>query len=372
MRWLSETVGSRPTGAEGERAAAEGIAERLRLAGYDVTLQTFPVTRFEDRGSSLETGTGEMPDVRAVVNSAAGQVAGPLVDAGLGRPSDLAGRDLRGAVALIRRGEITFAEKARNAAAAGAVGAVVFNQEPGLFNGAMDEAAPIPVVALGGEEGAALLGRLAAAPLTTTLRVDASLVESSSQNVVARLPGGGEETLVVGAHYDSVAAGPGANDNASGVAVALELAEAAPSLGLPYSLEMVLFGAEEIGLVGSRHYVAQLAPAAREQIVAMLNFDMVGVGERLTAGGDDGLVEAALEAAAAQGVAVEPMAGDSGRSDHAAFSAAGVPALFFHRPDDPRYHTAEDTAAHVTAVHLGDAARVGAELLQALATTAQP
>ena len=109
------------------RSDAEGVAARLRRLGYAVELQPFPVRRFEDRGSVLRLA--EQPDtrleVRTLLSSLVGTVSGRLVDVGLGRNRDLEGRDLQGAIALIERGELTFAEKARNASAAGAVGALI-------------------------------------------------------------------------------------------------------------------------------------------------------------------------------------------------------------------------------------------------------
>jgi hypothetical protein len=287
VAWLAETVGSRPAGSDAERQAAEGLAERLRRLGYDVGLQPFPVRRFEDRGSVLRLA--EQPDtrleVRALLNSLAGTFSGRLVDVGLGRHQDLEGHDLQGAIALIKRGELTFAEKARNASAAGAVGALIYNHESGSFQGMLPEAASIPVVALSDVAGQRLVRLLAGGKITAELTVDAQMIEATSNNVVARLPGVTESTIVLGAHYDSVAEGPGANDNASGTATVLELARVLPAMDLPFTIQIVLFGAEEIGLVGSRHYVGALGPQERERIAAMLNFDMVGVGDRPMVGG---------------------------------------------------------------------------------------
>ncbi|HEU5103792.1 MAG TPA: M28 family metallopeptidase [Roseiflexaceae bacterium] len=373
VQWLAETIGSRPAGSDAERQAAEGLAERLRQHGYDVALQPFTIQRFEDRGSKLRLP--EHPDlaleVHALLNSVAGTVSGRLVYVGLGRTQDLDGRDLRGAIALIERGELTFAAKARNAAAAGAVGALIYNQEPGSFQGALSEAASIPVVALTRADGQRLRELLGGRQLTADLTVDAAMVESTSNNVVAKLPGALEETIVLGAHYDSVAEGPGANDNASGTAVVLELARVLPAAELPYTIQVVLFGSEEIGLVGSRHYVGSLAPPDRERIVAMLNFDMVGVGEQPMVGGSAELVDLAAAAAEQDGLRVGRLGGGAlQRSDQAAFLEAGIPAIFFHRSDDPRYHTADDQPAYVDADNLALAGRLALELLEQIAASA--
>lgn len=373
VQWLAETIGSRPAGSDSERQAADGLAERLRRLGYDVMLQPFPIRRFEDRGSSLRLAeqTDLDLEVRALLNSPAGSVSGRLVDVGLGRSQDLAGRELAGAIALIERGELTFAAKARNVADAGAVGALIYNNAPGSFQGTLAEAAAIPVVALTDADGRRLSELLRSGQLTAELTVDAELVDSTSNNVVARLPGAVDETIVLGAHYDSVAEGPGANDNASGTATVLELARVLQAAKLPYTIQVVLFGAEELGLVGSRHYVDSLAPPERQRIVAMLNFDMVGVGDQPMVGGSAELVDLAVAAADQDGVRVGRLGGGAlQRSDQAAFLDAGIPAIFFHRSDDPRYHSADDRAEYVSADSLAFAGRLALELIERIAATA--
>ena len=295
----------------------------------------------------------------ALQNSAPGSVSGRLVPAGLGRSEDLAGLDLGGAIALLERGEITFGDKVRNVAEAGAVGAVIYNQAGGSFRGLLQDPSTIPAAGLDGPTGRRLAERASQSQLQAELVVDASIVETTSGNVVATLAGSSDEMVVLGAHYDSVADGPGANDNASGTATVLELARTLPAAELPATIRIVLFGAEEIGLVGSRYYVDSLSMQERERIVSMLNFDMVGVGEQPMVGGTDDLVQLAQEIAGEQGVQVGELGSDlDGRSDHAPFLEAGVPTLFFHRLDDPRYHTAGDRSEYVEAEGIDVAGRL--------------
>jgi Zn-dependent M28 family amino/carboxypeptidase len=371
VRWLAETIGSRPAGSPAERRAAAGLAEKLAALGYTTQLQPFPVRRFDDRGARVAFVEEPSRTVQAAVlqYSAGGTVRGRLVSVGLGQPADLAQRDLRGAVALLQRGELTFGDKVRHAAAAGAVAAIIYNNQAGLFEGTLGAPAPIPAVAISAADGHALIERLAAGPLTVELTVDASIIETTSQNVVATLPGSSDRVIVLGGHYDSVPAGPGANDNASGTATALELARVLRERPLPFTVRIVLFGAEEIGLVGSRAYVQALSPAERERTVAMLNFDMVGVGDRLTVSGSVDLVGLAIETARRIGAPVDGTSGGRvGRgSDHASFMEVGIPALFFYRGEDPRYHSPEDRAEYVEPQHLAAAGRLALELLARLA-----
>jgi Zn-dependent M28 family amino/carboxypeptidase len=95
--------------------------------------------------------------------------------------------------------------------------------------------------------------------------------------VIAESAKGAPGRLVaVGAHLDSVPAGPGINDNGSGSAVVLEVAERLARTTPRNRLRFLWWGAEELGLVGSRHYVEALSAAARRSHALYLNFDMVG------------------------------------------------------------------------------------------------
>ena len=367
-RWLVETIGSRPAGSPEEKTAAEGLAARLQALGFQVALQPFEIETYEDHGTALDVQDSSAdPTVLALVNSISNTANGLLVNAGLGRTDDFADLDVRGAIALMERGEIPFADKARNAARAGAIGAVIYNTESGLFRGVIPGRSTIPVAALSGEDGQALVRRMSERALSAELRVAAAVTKGESQNVIADWPGQGEQVLVLGAHYDSVPAGPGANDNASGTATVLELARVLSERSLPVRVRVVFFGAEEIGLNGSQHYVTTLSALERSRILAMLNFDMVGVGDRALVGGDDRLTDVAVDKAAELGARVAEMTGrETGGSDHASFLAAGIPALFFHRQPDPNYHTSEDRVTYLNPAYLQEAAELAQSVIEHL------
>lgn len=116
-------------------------------------------------------------------------------------------------------------------------------------------------------------------------------VTYSSQNVVAFSPAqrparkgpmaGPTPLVVVGAHYDKVSVGKGADDNASGVGVVLELAERVARYRLPYDIVFIAFGAEEVGLRGARAYVNAMSDADKARTLAMLNFDSLITGDKL-------------------------------------------------------------------------------------------
>lgn len=367
---LASEIGSRPVGSAAGDQAADYIAAQLESFGYDVTRQAFT---YRDSREAIVRLAVEEPEVTsldalALDGSAAATVRGPVVAAGLGGPADISAAGVAGNLVLVQRGEIPFGEKAANAAAAGALGVIIANNEPGLFRGDLGLDVGIPVVAISQADGAALRERLERGEVIASLAVGALPEEGQAQNVIATLPGDRPGTVIIGGHYDSVSRGPGANDNASGVGTVLEIARVLARNGYPYTIKVIAFGAEEIGLVGSRFYVSALAPEERADVVAMLNLDMVGVGDELIVGGSDELVEIARSEASAMGLTAGDLPARLGRSsDHASFISAGVPAVFLHWLDDPNYHSPEDRAVHVREELLGYTGDLALAILERLA-----
>lgn len=109
-----------------------------------------------------------------------------------------------------------------------------------------------------------------------------------SANVIAVKEGASPRTLVLGAHYDTVAGSRGACDNASGVGVLLEMAGRLAEVDTPYTIAFVAFGAEEEGLYGSLHYLKALQPQDRRNTVGMVNLDGLAGGEQLYVYGVEG------------------------------------------------------------------------------------
>ena len=369
VQQLADQIGSRVAGGSAIARASEYLESQLEAAGLPAEQRPFQFTAFQDRGSSLEIDGPEPASVDAetLAYSGAGDLQAEVVEVGLARNGDFSPDEVRGKIALAERGEIRFSDKAANLAAAGAVGVIISNNQSGNFAGSLGRQADVPVVAVSQEEGQQLRDRLAAGPVVAHLRVDAGSAEQTGRNVVSTRTGG-PRTVVIGAHYDSVAAGPGANDNASGTATMLELARVIAKRTYPFSVEFVAFDAEEIGLIGSSRYVESLGETDRRAVLAMINLDMVGVGDRLSFGGDSVLVEPALRVAAELGQTSGRMRGGSGSSsDHANFQAVGIPALFVYRGEDPNYHTAGDQSGHVQAEHLEAAGRIVLAILDELA-----
>jgi aminopeptidase YwaD len=368
VKALAVDIGPRPAGSEAEIEAADYIADQLRSYGYVVEEQTFGFELEAGREASLHVTAPEPQDLKssAFTGSATGHVEGKLVSAGLGRPEEFPPGGLQGGIALLQRGEIYFADKVRNAVQAGASAAIIFNDSPDFFEGALGVEGAIPVVSVSGDDGQRLLTLLEQGPVEIAVEIGPPL-EATSRNVIGR-PADGHCETISGGHFDSVPQAPGANDNASGAATVLELARTVAALHLPGDHCFVLFGAEELGLLGSRHFVETLDEAARHDLRAMLNFDMTGVGESWLLIGSPELVALAAQAATGAGIEARPSEQPQGMgSDHQSFLNAGIPAIWVFRVTDTLLHTPQDTADRVQPQQMEEAATLGLLLLEKLA-----
>jgi Zn-dependent M28 family amino/carboxypeptidase len=399
--------GNRASGSSGYNDSLAYVEGRMDAAGYTTTRQQFEFNKFSVIGPSAlqqiapnavtyvedvdfgPTPQSEPGDVTANVTAVDLQL-------GLGNTStsgceaaDFAGFPA-GNIALIQRGTCTFELKGENAAAAGAIGILFFNQG----NTAAPDRNGIPAVTLGN----GYTGGIPALNMTYALGVDlantaglrvrmfanVSRVLTVTENLIAESKGGDPNHVIMsGAHLDSVPAGPGINDNGSGSSAILEVAEQIAKLKTPNKLRFAWWGAEEDNLVGSTFYVNDLVannPDELDRIDMYLNFDMVGSpnyglfiydgdGSGFGLVGPDGSddIEALFERYYAErAIPSEPTA-FSGRSDYQAFINNGIPSggLFTGaevpktaaqvakwggtagQAYDPCYHQACDTIANV-------------------------
>ena len=188
--------------------------------------------------------------------------------------------------------------------------------------------------------------------------------------------------LYAGAHYDTVEripgfayGGPGANDNASGVGVLLEVARLYASAPLTPTLTLIAFGAEEEGLVGSRYFVNHLPIGAQFLAEGMINLDCVGIGEELHL-----YYHRAEDQTFAERLPVAPDRIDwlrSGSSDHAAFADADIPALLFSMHPEtgtcgPHYHKPTDTFATLERLAIERTGQAAVNALRYLMENATP
>ena len=340
--------GNRASGTPGYDASVDLVAGVLRRAGFAVQTPSFTYSEEVVAARRLVVGGSEVVADRLgrSAQTPAGGVTGPLVvppaeQSAACAASDLADLPTSGAVLVVRRGGCTFQLKAQRATAAGAVGLVVVNDgdEP-LRSATLTSASAIPVGGISLADGADLASR-AGQPATLDLR--SATVTRTSRNVVAETRTGRTDGVVVaGAHLDSVAAGPGINDNGSGSAGLLEIAlrlGSAPEVDR--AVRFAWWGAEEVGLVGSTAYIEALSRAERRRIGLYLNVDMIGSpnpgyfvydgddsaheGEGAGPPGSAAIERTLVDRLAHEGVQAQPTDFD-GRSDYGPFIGAGIPA----------------------------------------------
>jgi len=343
--------GTRAAGTAGDRASAAYVERRLRAAGYRVWRERVSFPFFAVRSAPRVTGAS---GVGALQYSPGGSVAGRVRRVGLACAAEALAPVVRGEVALAQRGTCTFRRKARLAQAAGAAALLVADEGGAPAGSLGSPGIRIPVVGLGAEAARGL-------PARVEVSLRAVSETRVTQNVLAeRSEGTADRVVLAGGHLDSVSEGPGLNDNGSGVAALLDAAErlaASPARDDEARLRFAFWGAEELGLVGSRRHVSRLAPAQRRAIVAYLNLDMVGSPRPrpavYAAGADP--VARRLERLLRAGLArrgVRPREESvGGASDHAPFARAGIPVggLFTGAGSrtDPCYHRRCDGLGNV-------------------------
>jgi len=284
--------GNRAAGLPGYDASVDYVVETLQAAGWTVTLDDFPFTYVGPAVLQQTAPVVATYETGAYTGTGYGDISGNVlpVDINLTPPrdpvtsgceaGDFAGLNFGGLndIALIQRGTCPFGVKAANAQAAGAEAVIIFNQgntparEPLIVGTLVPSVVTIPVVGASFDQGVAL----SAAGSTARVYVPAP-EERPQQNVIAELPGRNDSNVVMaGAHLDSVPAGPGINDNGSGSAALLELAQNLSKLKPENTIRLAWWGAEEAGLLGSRAYVAEQSPEQLDDIALYLNFDMIG------------------------------------------------------------------------------------------------
>jgi Zn-dependent M28 family amino/carboxypeptidase len=427
---------NRAANTPGYDASVAYVTQRLRAAGYRVTHHEFDFPQWTLNGPSTlqelsPTARTFVEDQDYIVSqfSAGGDVTANVVPTndiqipppggpGSGtsgcEPGDFPA-ETAGNIALMQRGTCPFVQKYQMAKDAGAVAALIFN------DGFADRTDPlfitspvnigIPTIMVSSAVGESLYDEAQSGPVSLHVVVDATTTPNTEVNVLANTSRGNSgRAIVLGAHLDSVEAGAGINDNGSGSAAILEIAEEIAELGeAPRNqVRFAFWGAEEAGLVGSTAYVNGLRPGQLDNIEANLNFDMVGSPNfvRFVYDGDlsnsppppsgapNGSAQIEnlfLRYFAARGLPTAPTAFD-GRSDYGPFISAGVPAGglftgaegiktaqqaetyggFAGMQYDPNYHEEGDTFFNLSHVALNQNSDAAAHAAWTLARSQSP
>lgn len=366
---LVHDIGVRVASTPEEYEAAMFIAKELEKYGYEVEIQPFDYYNRAGYVTMLEPEERKI-DVRIGGTRFNAPLTGPegitaqVIDCGMGGINDFPA-EVEGNIALIKRGQETFANMVNRAAAAGAVGVIIQNNDWRIFS-ANVAGASIPYVTLNEETGELLKGDNVVVNLRTE-EFDTSWNVIATQKPNNRNRDSGN-IVIFSAHYDTVPTAPGASDNGTGVVGLLELARIYSGIPIDTEIRFLACGAEEVGLVGSRYYVSQMSADEISRTVANYNMDMIG-----TAGPDQTTLFAnvltgtaanpehnlvsftALEAAERLGYAdLVRMPFYRGASDHVAFAEVGIAAVNFIYRDpvtialEPWYHQPYDTFDRVS------------------------
>lgn len=432
VAWLADPARQgRGVGGAGLDQAITYVADRLKELGVapafdDGYRQPFEVTTALKVAPSTNLSIGGEAvagdQMAPLSGSASGTVQAPLVLAGYGivdedaKLDDYARVKAKDKIVVVRRfvpSEVDdetrerklsdLRRKAFLAKQRGAKALVVVDLPVVKAGETMPEEAPfpplesngygdagIPMVIVKRERGAKIVDALSKGrPLTAELTVALEPTRATTANVVGRLAADGERrdgVVVIGAHLDHLGMGGpsslapgvsaphlGADDNASGIAALLEAARRlASTTGRQRDVIFAAFSAEELGVLGSSHFVEHLPAGMKaKDIVAMINMDMVGRLRDNTLqvlGGDSAEEWADLTGAVCDDAQVTCAVGGDGYgpSDQTPFYAAGIPVLHFFTGPHADYHKPSDSPDRVHAIGVAKTAEIVAGLSEAL------
>ncbi|TVY37531.1 putative leucine aminopeptidase [Lachnellula subtilissima] len=291
------------------------------------------------------TNNGTPMEAFAVGLSPAGHVSGPLVYVpNLGCESADFSAVTAGSIILVGRGNCQSAVKDALGSTAGAIGMLVYNNVEGNLDGYSlqrintPEGTYVPAGGISMADGEALVARVQAGE-TVIADLATEMSVSTTYNVIAETIGGDHKNVIhMSGHSDSVAAGPGINDNGSGTISLLEVAIQLTNFSVNNAVRFSWWSGEEEGLLGATYYVSQQPQSELDKIRLMLDFDMMaspnyvyqiydGDGSAFGESGPPGSGEAEHEFeryfAQDAGVNFTSIEFD-GRSDYGPFLAAGV------------------------------------------------
>ncbi|WP_199856628.1 M28 family peptidase [Nocardia suismassiliense] len=346
--------GHRVSGSPGYEATAQYFTAALTAAGYQVTRQQFS---FPDYDIRAETGSVTAPQARplhpviarfsrstpdgglnAAVSLPTGKDTGCTVD-------DYANAEVRGKIVLVRVGDCFITQKQLVAAEVGAAAMLMNGDAPDptlnlRYRMVPPADARIPTATLPRGEAEQLQADVAAGPVQVTLDLRGNEILTNTYNLIADTPTGRADNMIVmGAHLDSVDTGPGVNDNGTSAVMTLETAlRMAPYRDqIRNKVRFAWWAAEEKGLAGAQFYIDQLTPEQRKNTALYLNAEMIGsdnfarqVYNGKTANGpapagSDQISTLINGYFAGQNLPTVGLVLD-GRSDHAPFITAGIPA----------------------------------------------
>lgn len=367
---LSAKDDARITGFDGEKDSASYICKEFKDMGLSVDEQEFPITAFKCNNAEIKINSPESKLVGSKALTFSKEtpkdgLTSEVVNGYMGTQTDLEKAKVKDKLVIIQRGGDTFKNKTERAAAMGAIGVMFFDpnsEEP--ISATLVEPTKIPAVSISKADAEYLSSTIITSEkgLKATIKVDSQCIDSKSKNIIATLKSKKKDakTLIVGAHYDGVDT-PAANDNASGISTIMESARILSKKNLDCNIKFIAFGAEEIGLVGSNYYVQSLNSDDLQNTIAMINADMVGIGDNLcvyTMDSSKDSLTADLAVSCMNDFQYDNRRDESNRSDHVAFEAVGIPVAYFEYGPFVDYHTDRDTADKINKENLSNTCNV--------------
>jgi len=277
---------TRVIGSQGHASTIDYIYSTISSLGdyYDVSNQTFPAVMgnvFDYRlvlGHSVPESA--MPMSLTPPTAKKDSVFGPLVlvDNDGCDESDYPS-NVKGAIAIIRRGTCAFGDKSANAGKAGAIAAVIYNKEHGAFGGTLGAPDKNHIATFGisiDDAGPYIDDLKKGKSIEGSAYIDAVVQDIRTTNIIAQTKGGDPENCVMlGGHSDSVADGPGINDDGSGSLTLLEIATQLSKYSVNNCVRFAWWAGEEEGLLGSDYYVSQLSEEENLKIRLFMDYDML-------------------------------------------------------------------------------------------------
>lgn len=386
---LAEDLSPRESATAEELAAAVYLAGEFSDLGYETEIVPFEVTEGFPRGTlspvqsdgdesllMFDTFGGPTPYVRGlpVQPIFEGTASGELEYVGRGTKEELVDLDLKGKVALVEYVDDIESMYSR-LLSAGVDAIVIYDSvvRNHLVWSSMPDKSEIPMFIVRRIHGLKLIDEMDAGNEIFVDVIAERYGNGPSRNIVAELNNNVENdgVIIIGAHYDTTPESSGANDNGSGMAVSMVLAEELLDDDLPFDVRFVLFGSEETGLHGSKYYVETLSDDESERVLGMINLDAMGAG-KVQIFGTDSMESLAYKVADAARIELSGNELDLSvyGSDHQPFMEAGYEDVLWLSADVLEYiNSPRDTLEHVELEPMIDSFLITLGIIERLAET---
>jgi Zn-dependent M28 family amino/carboxypeptidase len=362
IEMLAQTIGPRAAGSEADATAATYIADQFAAARFGVIRNQFTFETDPNRPATVTAG-GTAIEATTAGGSGAGSVTAPAAEL----PDSIQQGALTGKIAVTTRGSASFQQKYDTAWASGAAGLVIVNSDAGPLTANLGQKAAFPVVTV---PGASLAQLQAATRAGESVGISVPVPQTAAgANIIARSSTAHTCAYIAVANFDSQPGSPGANDDASGVAVLLELARQYGGMAKVPEVCFVAMDARFAGGFGAEHYLDSLTSEGRPAVV--IAAARVADGGRLTIYGETTLKAKAGEIAKSINLKLtDGGAAPPATTNTAVFRAAAISTLDLTRPGGKIGR--DDTLSEIQTSLLKDAGQFLGELLLSVSATIAP